>query len=104
MRYILYLFVATSLLSCSKFYPVDTGVGTGKGIVRRVDSVHRQLTLAHGTVSKLLHPMTYAYPVKNDAMLVGLVPGDSVTFSIEERAPGDFMIQSVRKIRSAAKK
>src|SRR5438045_2229588 len=79
---------------CSKLFPVDTGISSGRGIVRRIDFEHHQVTLAHGTVPNLLHPMTYAYQVKNDSIMKPLSEGDTVSFTIEESEPGTFRILS----------
>ncbi len=86
-----------SVTSCQKLFPVDSGVGTGKGIVRRVDTVHHLITLSHGTVGTILHPMTYAYPVKSNAMMKNFAEGDSVNFSIHELKPGVFLVESLTK-------
>src|SRR2546423_563215 len=101
-QFALLLFIIV-LLGCNKLYPVDTGISTGRGVVRRVDLEHHQITLAHGTIPRLMHPMTYAYPVKNDAMLNGLMPGDSVSFTIEETKPGSFLVESVKKLTPTVK-
>ena len=92
-------FMLISIVSgCQKLFPVDSGVGTGRGIVRRIDFDHHQITLSHGTVGMILHPMTYAYEVKSDSMMKNLNVGDSVNFSIEEPSPGAFVVQSLKKI------
>jgi Cu/Ag efflux protein CusF len=46
--------------------------------------------------------MTYAYSVKNDTMMNGLAPGDSVSFTIQETQPGAFRIESVRRMVTRA--
>ncbi|GEM_PF-2143683 len=83
---------------CNKIFPVDVGVSSGRGIVRRIDFEHHQVTLAHGTIPNLLHPMTYAYPVKSDAVMKSVKEGDTVSFTIEEQKPGEFQILSMKKI------
>jgi Cu/Ag efflux protein CusF len=88
------------LVSCDKLFPVDVGQSSGRGVVRRVDSVNHQVTLAHGTIPNLLHPMTYAYPVKNDAVMNGIHEGDTVSFTIEETQPGAFRVLSMKRIHA----
>jgi Cu/Ag efflux protein CusF len=63
-----------------------------------VDFEHHMVTLAHGTVPNLLHPMTYAYPVKTDSLMRGLEPNDTISFTIQELKPGSFLILSMKKI------
>src|SRR5438128_1993953 len=82
-------------VGCSKLFSVDTGVSTGRGIVRRIDLEHHQVTLAHGRIPNLLNPMTYAYPVKSDAILKGVNEGDTVRFTIQEQPPGTFRVLSM---------
>ena len=96
MRRLLLIFLI--LTGCDKFYPVDVGVSTGKGIVRRADFEHHMITLSYGTIPNLLHPMTYAYPVKNDSIMKGLKPEDTVSFTIQEMKPGSFVVLSMKKI------
>src|SRR5438045_2082884 len=85
------------LIGCSKLYPVDIGVGTGRGIVRRIDYEHHLITLEHGTVPKLLNPMTYSYAVRTDAIMRPIAEGDTVSFTIEEKPPGEFRVLSLEK-------
>jgi len=93
------LFVTFIIIAgCNKLYPVDVGVDSGRGIVRRVDFEHHMVTLSHGTVPNLLHPMTYAYPVKTDSLMRGLQPNDTISFTIQEIKPGSFLILSMKKI------
>src|SRR5579871_4021879 len=77
---------------CSKLFPVDTGTGTGRGIVRRIDFDHHLITLEHGRVTNLLNPMTYSYAVKSDNIMRPIKEGDTVSFTIEENPPGTFRV------------
>ncbi|HEX5315674.1 MAG TPA: copper-binding protein [Candidatus Kapabacteria bacterium] len=85
------------LAGCSKLVP-DVGTGTGRGIVRRLDFEHHEVTLSHGTVPHLLHPMTYAYVVSNDSIMRTVREGDTVSFTIEESHPGTFRVLSMKPI------
>src|SRR5437773_9578907 len=95
---VLSVVLVLSLISCDKIFPVDVGQSTGRGIVRRIDTVHHQVTLSHGSVPNLLYPMTYAYPVKSDAVFHGIHEGDTVSFAIEESQPGSFRVLSMQRI------
>jgi Cu/Ag efflux protein CusF len=88
------------LPSCNKLFPVDVGQSGGRGIVRRIDTVNHQVTLSHGTIQNLLHPMTYAYPVSDDNVMRGVKEGDTVSFTIEETKPGSFRVLSLKQIHT----
>ena len=90
--------------SCSKLMPVDVGTGEGRGIVRRIDFEHHEVTLSHGTVPNLLHQMTYAYAVKSDSIMRSVKEGDTVSFTIEESQPGTFRVLSMKQIHPPPRK
>jgi len=94
------ILMALLIMSCNKLFPVDVGQSGGRGIVRRIDTVNHQVTLSHGTVPNLLHPMTYAYPVSDDDVMRGVNEGDTVSFTIEEIKPGAFRILSLKRIHT----
>jgi Cu/Ag efflux protein CusF len=99
LRYTLYLIPYTLLLiGCSKILPVDTGTGTGRGIVRRIDFEHHLITLEHGRVVNLLNPMTFSYAVKSDDIMRPLHEGDTVAFTIQENPPGEFRVLSLKRV------
>lgn len=98
IRLSILLLTAIAIAGCDKIFPVDVGVSSGRGIVRRIDLEHHQVTLSHGTVANLLHPMTYAYPVKNDSVLRSAKEGDTVSFTIQEQKPGEFQVLSMKQI------
>lgn len=93
----LLVFVISVSAGCSKLFPAESVTGTGRGVVRRIDLEHHQITLSHGTVQNLLHPMTFAYPVKSDKLMQGISVSDTVSFSIRELKPGSFLIESLAK-------
>ena len=86
------------LAGCSKLMPVDVGVGTGRGIVRRIDYDHHLITLEHGRVTNLLNPMTYSYGVRADSIMKPISEGDTVSFTMLEKPPGTFVVLSLKKI------
>lgn len=91
-------FLILVFAGCGKLVPADAGIGTGRGIVRRLDFEHHEVTLSHGTVPHLLHSMTFAYPVSNDSILRMVKEGDTVSFTIEESQPGAFRVLSMKQI------
>jgi Cu/Ag efflux protein CusF len=94
------LILMSFVTGCTKIFPVDTGVGTGRGIVRRIDFDHHLITLEHGRITNLLNPMTYSYSVRSDSIMKPINEGDTVSFSIEEKPPGTFVVLSLQKIHS----
>jgi Cu/Ag efflux protein CusF len=86
------------LTGCSKLSSVDVGVGTGRGIVRRIDFEHHLITLEHGPVTNLLNPMTYSYAVRSDSLMKPFAEGDTVAFTMMEKPPGQFVVLSLKKI------
>ena|SRR5204863_3024118 len=86
------------VIGCKKYTSVDLGVGTGRGIVRRIDFEHHQITLEHGVISNLVHPMTYAYPVRSDSLMKPFSEGDTVSVTIKEDPPGQFVVLSLKRI------
>jgi Cu/Ag efflux protein CusF len=64
----------------------------GKGIVKRIDIENKQITIEHGKVGEIIDALTMAYPVQSVAMMDSVRDEDSVTFSLREDAPGEFLI------------
>ena len=91
-------FALLLIAGCSKISSVDVGVGTGRGIVRRIDYEHHLITLEHGRVTNLLNPMTYSYAVRSDSIMKPIADGDTVSFTMKEDPPGQFMVLSLKKI------
>ncbi|MDP4198364.1 MAG: copper-binding protein [Bacteroidota bacterium] len=93
-----YFLLLFAMLGCNKLFPVDTGTGSGRGIVRRIDYEHHLITLEHGTVPKLLSPMMYSYPLISDSIMKPIKEGDTVHFTIEELKLGEFRVLTLQKI------
>src|SRR6476620_2783747 len=70
----------------------------GSGLVKRVDSANKQVTIAHEKVGEIIDQLTMSYPVQSLAMLGAVHDGDSVAFTLKEDAPGDFMITRLQKL------
>jgi Cu/Ag efflux protein CusF len=94
----LWVLAVVSLFGCKKYTSVDVGVGTGRGIVRRIDTEHHLITLEHGPVTNLLNPMTYSYAVTNNSIMQPFAEGDTVAFTMKEEPPGQFIVLSLKKI------
>src|ERR1041385_1973226 len=93
-----FAFAFLLFIGCSKVSSVDQGVGTGRGIVRRIDFDHHLITLEHGPVTNLLNPMTYSYAVRTDSIMKPVAEGDTVAFTMMEKPPGQFVVLSLKKI------
>jgi Cu/Ag efflux protein CusF len=93
------ILLTAAVASCDKIFPVDVGQGDAKGTVLRVDTVHYLVTIDHEEIPNLIQAMTFSYPVKNRAMLRDLRPLDTVMFTLKELSPGNFEVESIRKIK-----
>ncbi|MCB8746524.1 efflux RND transporter periplasmic adaptor subunit [Rhodoferax sp. U2-2l] len=82
--------------------PVNQGaVASGHHAEGVVDDVDRQagtVSVSHGPVASLKWPaMTMEFVVANASLLKDLKPGAKVAFEFVERAPGEWVITSVKK-------
>ena len=77
-------------------------VHKGSGTVKGVDAKAGKISLAHGPIASLNWPaMTMGFPVKDTAVLNGVMPGQSIDFDLVQAGPGQFVIT---RIAPAAKK
>jgi Cu/Ag efflux protein CusF len=70
----------------------------GSGIVKRVDTEHKQITIEHEKVGEIIDALTMAYPVQSLSMMDSIRDEDSVRFTLREDAPGEFLITTLEKI------
>ena len=95
---ILILVLAVFAIGCDRLFPVDVGTSSARGVVRRIDYVNHMITLDHERIPNLLEAMTFAYPVRKDSLMNGLLPQDTVAFTLTESSPGNFVVQSLRRV------
>jgi len=78
------IFVAAGLLAGFSVRGDDAASHTyaAQGLVEKVDPAHHQVTIHHHAIPGYMMEMTMDFPVKNDAELKGLAPGDQVTFNL----------------------
>lgn len=69
--------------------------GQGKAIVRAIDTTAKSITLDHGNVGTIMDAMTMEYPVANPALLHAANVGDSVTFTLEDRGEGNYLVTKI---------
>jgi len=98
------------LTSCSKQEQAQPGAdttkaaatavkeGQGKAIVRAIDTTTKTITLDHGNVGTIMDAMTMEYPVSDPAMLHAVNIGDSVTFMLEDRGQGNYVVTQIIRI------
>ena len=68
-----------------------------EGKVEDIDSASGTISIAHGAIASLKWPaMTMEFKVANVALLKGLKPGVKVAVEFVERAPGEWVITSVK--------
>ncbi len=102
------LLVLTLLSSCSKqeqSNTVDTtqtaAVKSGQGlaIVRAVNPTSKTVTLAANNIPGIMDAMTMDYPVADSSMLQGIAVGDSVSFTLEDRGMGNYMVTKITPLK-----
>jgi Cu(I)/Ag(I) efflux system membrane fusion protein len=68
------------------------------GVVDSVDAATQAVTVSHTPVASLKWPaMTMEFKLANAALAKGLKPGSTVAFEFVERAPGEWVITSIKK-------
>ncbi|HEY3873919.1 MAG TPA: copper-binding protein [Candidatus Kapabacteria bacterium] len=73
--------------------------GQGKGIVRAVNASSKSITLDAGTVAGVMDAMTMDYQVQKPELLAGLNVGDSVTFTLQDRGEGNYLVTAIKPIK-----
>lgn len=73
--------------------------GQGKAIVRGIDTAAKTITLDHGNVGTIMDAMTMEYPVADPAMLHAVTVGDSVTFTLQDRGNGNYLVTQITPIK-----
>lgn len=76
---------------------VQLGTSDGSGLVKRVDSVNRMITLDHSAVGTLMPPMLMAYSVEPSSLIHNVQVGDSAAFTLTEKTPGTMVITAIHK-------
>jgi len=69
--------------------------GQGKAIVRAIDTAAKTITLDHGNVGTIMDAMTMEYPVADPALLHAARVGDSVTFTLQDRGDGNYVVARI---------
>ncbi len=72
--------------------------GSGKGIVRAIDTGARTITLDHGTIPNVMDAMTMEYYCDQPKSLRELKVGDSVAFTLQDRGEGNFVVTRITSI------
>ena len=72
--------------------------GQGKGIVRAMDSVTKSVTLDHNDIPNVMDAMTMEYHVEKTEVLRGVHVGDSVSFTLQDRGEGNYVVTQIAPI------
>jgi Cu/Ag efflux protein CusF len=73
--------------------------GQGRGIVRTIDTGARTITLDHGNVPNVMDAMTMEYYCDQPQTLRELKIGDSVSFTLQDRGEGNFVVSAIAAIK-----
>jgi Cu/Ag efflux protein CusF len=96
---VLLLTFALFYVGCVDLDGVDLPqTANGAGVVKRVDYENKQVTIQHEKVEPIIDGLTMAYPVQSLELLDSLRDNDSVTFTLREDEPGQFMITALDKL------
>jgi protein SCO1/2 len=78
------LLLAATVLSLLPVKADDNAAHTypAQGVIEKLDPAHHQLTIHHHAIPGYMMEMTMDFPVKDDAELKNLAPGDEVTFNL----------------------
>lgn len=68
-----------------------------RGTVVEVLKDKRELRIKHEDIPGYMRGMTMNFPVRDDAALATLVPGDQITAELNVAAPGDYWLAKVHK-------
>ncbi|HET6401667.1 MAG TPA: copper-binding protein [Candidatus Kapabacteria bacterium] len=98
------------LTSCSKQEQVQPGdtsqaaaaamkQGEGKAVLLKADTAAKTVTLDHNTIPGIMDAMTMEYPVSDPALLRAASVGDSVTFTLEDRGDGNYLVTRITPMK-----
>lgn len=73
--------------------------GQGSAIVRAIDTTGKTITLDHNNIPNIMDAMTMEYPVSNPALLHAASVGDSVTFTLQDRGEGNYIVTKLTLAR-----
>lgn len=74
-----------ALIAAAQVGTAASQVPSADGEVKRINTRTKEITIKHGPIPHLkMGPMTMAFPVKDEATLAKVKPGDKVTFTAEK--------------------
>jgi protein SCO1/2 len=68
-----------------------------RGVVIEVHKAQRILKVKHDQIPGYMRAMTMDFPVRDEAALDALAPGDQITAELNVAAPGDYWLANIRK-------
>lgn len=68
-----------------------------RGVIVEVHKDKRELRIKHEDMPGYMRGMTMNFPVRDDAALATLAPGDEITAELNVAAPGDYWLANIRK-------
>jgi Cu/Ag efflux protein CusF len=77
--------------------PTVVGQGDGRGVVKAMSAADSTITLDHNTIPGVMDAMAMQYRIDKPAMLTGLTVGDSVTFTLQDRGEGNYVVTAIKK-------
>lgn len=77
--------------------PTVVGQGDGRGVVKAMSAKDSTITLDHNTIPGVMDAMAMQYRIDKPTMLTGLNVGDSVTFTLQDRGEGNYVVTAIAK-------
>ena len=77
--------------------PTVAGQGDGRGVVKAMSAKDSTITLDHNTIPGVMDAMAMQYRIDKPDMLTGLAVGDSVTFTLQDRGEGNYVVTAIKK-------
>ena len=98
------LFIIMTLLGCSSA-PPKLALYKMAGTIVSIDPVSHQATISHEAIPGFMDAMTMPYPVKDDAELRKLSPGDQIKADLMvNKQTGEVWLSNIQITQTASKK
>ncbi len=72
--------------------------GQGKGVVKGIDTAAKSITLDHNNIPGIMDAMSMEYRVDRPNLLTVAKVGDSVSFTLQDRGEGNFVVTTIAPI------
>ena len=78
--------------------PAPVKEGRGRGVVKAMDTTAKKVLLDHNNIPGIMDAMAMNYTVDRAELFRGIHTGDSVTFILQDRGEGNFVVSEITPI------